>query len=64
MCLFEAAVSYVDERLSWVPEEFDGAEEIHVRRDTLWQPDVAPIAWFVPRWSRLVLMRMVSAARP
>ena len=43
--LFEADLSYVDERLSWVPEEFDGVDVILVRRDALWLPDITPFAW-------------------
>ena len=43
--LFEADLSYVDERLSWVPAEFDGVDVILVRRDALWLPDITPFAW-------------------
>ncbi|RCN35676.1 Neurotransmitter-gated ion-channel ligand binding domain protein [Ancylostoma caninum] len=40
--IFEYAMTWVDERLSWDPKEYDDIDHIYVLRNNVWIPEITP----------------------
>ncbi|KIH63329.1 Neurotransmitter-gated ion-channel ligand binding domain protein [Ancylostoma duodenale] len=40
--IFEYAMTWVDERLSWDPKEYDDIDHIYVLRSNVWIPEITP----------------------